>query len=92
MSVSTFIVIALVEDRGWTLIAAAGTAALLQFSGAIGRVAWGVVSDRWIAKLVGKMAAKLENAQGDVGYSGEIPVPLEPYRAGSDGLPSKLLP
>lgn len=46
MSVSTFIVIALVEDRGWTLIAAAGTAALLQFSGAIGRVAWGMVSDR----------------------------------------------
>nr|POE94510.1 hypothetical protein CFP56_16750 [Quercus suber] len=40
----------------------------------------GMVNDRWIAKMVGKIATKLEGAQGDVGYSGEIPVALEFYR------------
>ncbi|KAF2089616.1 hypothetical protein K490DRAFT_36956 [Saccharata proteae CBS 121410] len=40
-----------------------------------------VANDRWIAKLVGKATRKLETAQGDVGYSGNIPVALAPYRA-----------
>lgn len=40
----------------------------------------GVVNDRWIAKLVGKITKKLETAQGDVGYSGNIPVALGIYR------------
>ena len=40
----------------------------------------GVVNDRWIAKLVGKVTAKLETVQGDIGYSGDIPVALAPYR------------
>ncbi|KAK3717651.1 hypothetical protein LTR37_005718 [Vermiconidia calcicola] len=52
----------------------------------------GLVNDRWIAKVVGKVAAKLETAQGDLGYSGAIPIPLEPYRTGAEELPSKLLP
>lgn len=52
----------------------------------------GVINDRWIAKLVGKIASKLEGAQGDVGYSGTIPVKLEMYRPGKGvELPSKLL-
>ncbi|KAF2716486.1 hypothetical protein K431DRAFT_307755 [Polychaeton citri CBS 116435] len=51
----------------------------------------GVVNDLWIAKLVGKVAAKLEHAQGDVGYSGGLPVPLMPYRSGAESL-SKLMP
>ncbi|KAH6645023.1 hypothetical protein BKA67DRAFT_527690 [Truncatella angustata] len=51
----------------------------------------GLINDRWIAKLVGKTAAALQKAQGDVGYSGEIPISLAPYR-GSESLPSKLLP
>ncbi|KAK4610571.1 hypothetical protein CLAFUW4_14003 [Fulvia fulva] len=51
----------------------------------------GMVNDRWIAKIVGKTAAMLQKAQGDVGYSGGIPVPLAPYR-GSASLPSKILP
>ena len=50
-----------------------------------------MINDRWIAKMVGKVAAKLEQAQGDVGYSGEIPVALGPYRARGE-LPLKLLP
>lgn len=54
-------------------------------------VVGGMINDRWIAKMVGKIAAKLEQAQGDLGYSGEIPVALEPYRARAE-LPSKLLP
>lgn len=54
-------------------------------------VVGGMVNDRWIAKIVGKIAAKLEQAQGDLGYSGRIPIPLAPYRAAAD-LPSKLLP
>jgi len=53
-----------------------------------------MVNDRWIAKLVGKVAANLERAQGDVGYSGAIPVSLEEYRPqpGGDGNLSKFLP
>lgn len=53
-----------------------------------------IVNDRWIAKMVGKIAANLERARGDVGYSGGIPVSLEAYRPqpGSDGYMSKILP
>lgn len=40
----------------------------------------GIISDKWIAKMVGKVTKKLEEAQGDVGYSGDIPVKLEKYR------------
>jgi hypothetical protein len=40
----------------------------------------GVVNDRWIAKMVGKITKKLEVARGDAGYSGDIPVALEVYR------------
>lgn len=39
-----------------------------------------MANDRWIAKMVGKITRKLESAQGDIGYSGDLPVPLEPYR------------
>jgi hypothetical protein len=53
----------------------------------------GVVNDRWIAKLVGKITKKLEAARGDVGYSGDIPVPLEVYRnTGWKGEGEKILP
>lgn len=52
----------------------------------------GVVNDRWIAKLVGKVTKVLETAQGDVGYSGNIPVPLKPYREKGIGEGTKLLP
>lgn len=54
-------------------------------------VVGGMVNDRWIAKMVGKIAAKLEQAQGDVGYSGEIPVKLEGYRERAE-VATKLLP
>ncbi|KAI1861470.1 uncharacterized protein JN550_010850 [Neoarthrinium moseri] len=50
-----------------------------------------LINDRWIAKLVGKTAAALQKAQGDIGYTGGIPIPLAPYR-GSKDLPTKLLP
>lgn len=40
----------------------------------------GMVSDKWIAKMVGKVTRNLENAQGDVGYTGDIPVKLANYR------------
>ena len=42
----------------------------------------GVVSDRWIAKMVGKITRTLEVARGEVGYSGDIPVGLGIYRTG----------
>ena len=48
-------------------------------------------NDKWIAKLVGKVTRKLEGMQGDVGYSGELPVPLKVYRKQTEGA-SKLLP
>ncbi|TVY36190.1 hypothetical protein LOCC1_G006128, partial [Lachnellula occidentalis] len=42
----------------------------------------GVVNDRWIAKIVGKVTRKLETARGEAGYSGDIPVQLAVYRTG----------
>ncbi|KAF1953674.1 hypothetical protein CC80DRAFT_527091 [Byssothecium circinans] len=49
-----------------------------------------VANDRWIAKIVGNIMRKLEKAQGDVGYSGLIALPLAPYRERAE-LESKLL-
>jgi hypothetical protein len=49
-------------------------------------------NDQWIAKLVGKVTKKLETAQGDVGYSGNLPVKLKPYREAGLPYESKLLP
>lgn len=43
-------------------------------------VVGGIVNDQWIAKLVAKVTKKLETAQGDVGWAGNIPVALGPYR------------
>lgn len=40
----------------------------------------GVVNDRWIARLVGKITKKWETAQGDFGYSTGISVVLGGYR------------
>lgn len=40
----------------------------------------GMISDRWVAKLVGRITKKLEGAMGEAGYSGEIAVRLEAYR------------
>ncbi|KAH8599564.1 hypothetical protein B0O99DRAFT_496363, partial [Bisporella sp. PMI_857] len=37
-------------------------------------------NDRWVAKLVRRVMSKLEVARGDLGYPGDIPVALEPYR------------
>ncbi|CAO2649079.1 Nn.00g100280.m01.CDS01 [Neocucurbitaria sp. VM-36] len=39
-----------------------------------------MANDRWIARLVGKVTRKLERAQGEIGYSGEVPIPLGKYR------------
>ncbi|KAH8647357.1 hypothetical protein BX600DRAFT_476560 [Xylariales sp. PMI_506] len=50
-----------------------------------------VTNDRWIAKLVGKITKNLQSAKGDVGYSGEFPVALKPYRDAAEDA-SKLLP
>ena len=49
------------------------------------------VNDRWIAKMVGKIATHLAKAQGDVGYSGGIPVELKGYR-GDGTWATKILP
>ncbi|KAI4736854.1 hypothetical protein E4T50_12656 [Aureobasidium sp. EXF-12298] len=48
-------------------------------------------NDKWIAKLVGKVTKKLETMQGDVGYSGDLPVPLDVYRKKAEPA-SKLMP
>jgi hypothetical protein len=50
-----------------------------------------VANDRWIAKIVGNLMRKMEKAQGDVGYSGLIALPLEEYRARAE-TDSKILP
>lgn len=50
-----------------------------------------VANDRWIAKLIGKLVKRLETMQGDVGYSGDLPVALEVYRKNAE-LASKIMP
>lgn len=50
-----------------------------------------MANDRWIAKLVGKVTKNLERAEGDIGYSGNLPVALKPYRDQAEPAP-KLLP
>ncbi|MCJ1328920.1 hypothetical protein MMC10_005597 [Thelotrema lepadinum] len=50
-----------------------------------------VANDRWIAKMVGKVSRNLENLRGDVGYSGDLPVKMAPYRKLAEGA-SKILP
>lgn len=50
-----------------------------------------MANDRWIARLVGKVTKKLENAQGEVGYSGEVPIELAKYRSRHEEG-SKILP
>lgn len=46
LSISTFMVAMLIEEFGWNLLQAAGVAAAVQASGAIGRVFWGMVADK----------------------------------------------
>ncbi|KAJ1323361.1 hypothetical protein MN608_11510 [Microdochium nivale] len=50
-----------------------------------------MANDRWIAALVGKVTRKLESAQGEVGYSFDLPVPLAEARSKHEFL-TKLLP
>ncbi|KAF1920223.1 hypothetical protein BDU57DRAFT_534022 [Ampelomyces quisqualis] len=50
-----------------------------------------MANDRWIASLVGKVTRKLENAQGEVGYSGDVPIPLAKYRVRHESQ-TKILP
>ena len=50
-----------------------------------------VANDRWIASIIGRIMRKLEKAQGDVGYSGLIAMPMAEYRQRAE-LESKLLP
>ncbi|KAF2034630.1 hypothetical protein EK21DRAFT_56159 [Setomelanomma holmii] len=50
-----------------------------------------MANDRWIASLVGKITRKLEKAQGEVGYSGDVPIPLGKYRVRHESQ-TKILP
>ncbi len=48
LSLSTFLVVYLVEDVGKDLVTAGLIFSLTQASGVIGRVVWGAVADRWL--------------------------------------------
>lgn len=50
-----------------------------------------MANDRWIARLVGKVTRKLEHAQGEIGYSGYVPVPMIKNRLKSEDE-TKILP
>ncbi|KAG6207249.1 hypothetical protein E4U35_001142 [Claviceps purpurea] len=39
-----------------------------------------IANDQWLAKLVGKLMRKMEMVNGDLGYTGDVPIELEPYR------------
>jgi MFS family permease len=75
LSLSTFTVAMLVTEQGWTPIAAGSALALVQASGAVGRVLWGFVADRLragflVLAMVGAISgagALLIGAAGDIG-------------------------
>lgn len=46
LSLSTFTVVMLVTEHGWSPVAAGSALALIQASGALGRVIWGFLADR----------------------------------------------
>ncbi|KAF7874901.1 hypothetical protein EAF04_002075 [Stromatinia cepivora] len=47
------------------------------------------INDKWIAKIVGKTTKKLEEARGDVGYAGDIKVPLGSFRLSEEARERK---
>ena len=49
------------------------------------------VNDRWVMKTVSRIAARLEQAHGDFGYTTHYPVDLGTYRPKGE-TPSKILP
>ena len=49
MSLLTYLVVYLIHDRGFSITAAAAYFALAQIAGVVGRVLWGVVSDRFLS-------------------------------------------
>ncbi|USP76383.1 hypothetical protein yc1106_03657 [Curvularia clavata] len=50
-----------------------------------------MANDRWIARLVGKVTRKMEKVQGELGYSVDVPIPLDKYRVRHE-FEQKLLP
>ncbi len=46
IGIGAYVVTLLVVDAGWSLIAAGTAAAVLQMSGVVGRLSWGIVADR----------------------------------------------
>ncbi|MFD0391173.1 hypothetical protein ACFQ4K_30420 [Tistrella bauzanensis] len=80
LSLSTFTVAMLVTEQGWTPIAAGSALALVQASGAVGRVLWGFVADRLragflVLAMVGAISgagALLIGAAGDIGPVAQI--------------------
>lgn len=78
LSISAFIVVALVHDGGWSLMAAGSVAAATQFGGAVGRVFWGAVADRIGG---GFMALGLLGLLSGLGFVGLYWLPVLPGAA-----------
>ena len=54
----TFLITMLVQDFGWSLVAAGGLATVMQIGGATGRIAWSLFADRighglWVLLVIG---------------------------------------
>ena len=75
----TFLISMLVQDFGWSLVAAGGLATLMQIGGVTGRIAWSVLADRignglWVLLVIGVASSVLGLC---VGFAGPAwPVPL----------------
>ncbi|WP_170976408.1 MFS transporter [Rhizobium sp. FKL33] len=76
LSVSAFAVVTLTHDAGWSLLAAGGVAAGMQFAGAAGRIFWGVAADRLGGGFV---TLALLGLLGGGGYAGLYWLALMPH-------------
>jgi nitrate/nitrite transporter NarK len=77
LALGAYTVTMLVEEFGWGVVAAGGAAALVQGAGAVARIAWAVLADRWRAGLPVLALIGLGSAAGAVlvPFAGSWPVP-----------------
>lgn len=74
-----FLVTMLVEEAGWSIVAAGGAATLMQLGGVAGRIGWSLLADRFgraraILAVIGALSAGCSLLLGTVGATWPAPL------------------